>query len=128
MPYRAQFSQSYDTTHDATQSAVLREEVSSLLLPAIELPSFDTLLCGAFLPATPSPSANAKIHALRAKPRKTSLLRDECTGTSVTHWTGDIRYKPHAELRAQFVVYGGALPLFLNTNLVLAVAVGMWKS
>jgi hypothetical protein len=29
-----------------------------------------------------------------------SLLRDECTGTSVTHWTGDIRYKSLAELRA----------------------------
>jgi hypothetical protein len=27
-------------------------------------------------------------------------LHRECTGTSVTHWTGDIRYKSLAELRA----------------------------
>jgi len=26
--------------------------------------------------------------------------RDECTGTSVTLWTGDMRYKSLAELRA----------------------------
>jgi hypothetical protein len=96
MLYRAQFSQRHDTTHDATQSAVLREDVSSLLQPAMELPSSGTLLCGPFLPATPSPKAKANIHALRAKPRKTSLLRGECTGTYVTLWTGDIRYKPLA--------------------------------
>jgi hypothetical protein len=54
-------------------------------------------------------------------------LRSERVGTSVTHWTGHIRYKPLAELRAQFVICGGALPLFLNTNLVVAVAVGMWE-
>jgi hypothetical protein len=57
MPYRAQSSQSHDTTHDATQSAVLREEVSSLLQPAMGPPSSGTLLCGPFLPATPSPKA-----------------------------------------------------------------------
>jgi hypothetical protein len=60
------------------------------LQPAIMLPSSDTLLCGPFR----SRNALSKcIHALRAKPRKPSLLRDECTGTSVTLWTGDIRYK-----------------------------------
>ena len=79
MQYRAQFSQRHDTTHDATQSAVLREDVSSLLQPAIKLPSSGTHLCGTFLPATPSLNAKAVIHALRAKPRKTSLLRGECT-------------------------------------------------
>jgi hypothetical protein len=57
MPYRAQFSQQHDTTHDATRNTVLREDVSSLLQPAIELPSSDTLLCGLFLPATPFPEA-----------------------------------------------------------------------
>ena len=75
MPYRAQFSQRHDTTHDATQNAVLRDEVSSLLQPAIKLPSSGTHLGGTFLPATPSLNAKAVIHALRAKPRKTSLLR-----------------------------------------------------
>src|SRR5229473_487035 len=80
MPYRAQFSQGHDTTHDATQSAALREQVSSLLQPAMELPSSGTLLCGPFLPATPSPSAKAIIPALRAKPRKPSLLRDSVPG------------------------------------------------
>jgi len=57
MPYRAQFSQRHDTTHDVTQSAVVRDEVSSLLQPAIKLPSSGTLLCGTFPPATPSPRA-----------------------------------------------------------------------
>jgi hypothetical protein len=44
--------------------------------------------------AVPSRNALSKcILALRAKPRKPSLLMGECTGTSVTLWTGDIRYK-----------------------------------
>jgi hypothetical protein len=57
MPYRAQSSQQHDTTCDAIKGTVLKEEVSSLLQPAIELPSSGTLLCGPFLPATPSPNA-----------------------------------------------------------------------
>jgi hypothetical protein len=57
MPYRAQSSQSHDITHDATQNTVLREEVSSLLQPVIELPSSGTLLGGPFLLAAPSPKA-----------------------------------------------------------------------
>jgi len=52
--------------------------------------------------------------------------RGECTGTSVTHWTGDIRYKSLAELRAQIEVCGWSLLLLLNTSLAVG-AVGMWK-
>ena len=66
--------------------------------------------------------------ALAEKQQQKPFLRGERTGTCVTDWTGDIRYKPLAELRAQFVIYGGALPLFLNTNLVVAEAVEMWES
>jgi hypothetical protein len=41
MPYRAQFSTSDGITCDAKQSAVLQEGSSSLLQPAIKLPSSD---------------------------------------------------------------------------------------
>jgi hypothetical protein len=34
------------------------------------------------------------------------LLRAECNGTCVTFWTGDIRYKSLAGLRARLKVYG----------------------
>ena len=37
------------------------------------------------------------------KARKPSLLRDECTGTCVTLWTGHIRYKVgHFEIASPF--------------------------
>jgi hypothetical protein len=49
------------------------------------------------LPPVPARKSTLKTYADARKP---SLLRDECTGTSVTHWTGDIRYKSLAELRA----------------------------
>ncbi|HTF67180.1 MAG TPA: hypothetical protein VK638_31305, partial [Edaphobacter sp.] len=42
------------------------------------------------------PKQSLRFTLMQGKP---SLLRDECTGTSVTLWTGDIRYKSLAESR-----------------------------
>jgi hypothetical protein len=50
-----------------------------------------------FLPATPlliQKGHRKAIHALRAKQGNQAFLRGECTGTSVTLWTGDLHYNP----------------------------------
>jgi len=41
-----------------------------------------------------------------------AFLRDECTGTCVTFWTGDVRYKSLAELRALIEVMAGLCRCF----------------
>ncbi len=42
----------------------------------------------------------AELQVLNDTASSLDLPYPECTGTSVTPWTGDIRYKPLAELRA----------------------------
>lgn len=49
---------------------------------------------------------------------------DECTGTFVTFWTGDIRYSP---LRGLGLCFSGSWSLLPNTEVVVE-AVGMWES
>ena len=54
-------------------------------------------------PKVINPLADLKeVHDVGAKNSWVSTLRDECTGTSVTHWTGDIRYKSLAAVRLEF--------------------------
>jgi hypothetical protein len=58
-----------------------------------------------------------------ADARKSSLLRDECTGTSVTLWTGHIRYKSLAVKGPRIE----ALFLFLALALKKTQPKRLWK-
>jgi hypothetical protein len=58
---------------------------------------------------------------------RVSVPLNECTGTCVTFWTGDIVYKPLAAKVALVAGFRRALPVF-RYMIVVAVAVVMWES
>ncbi len=82
------------------------------LKPAMELPSFGTLLCGVFFPATPFPEAS--IHALRAKQGNQAFLRDSVPGarqeapqsSALRLCRPPLRYAPSTPLIAPFQGWG----------------------
>ena len=82
--------------------------------------SSDFQVARTFLPATPSVNAKTVIHALHAKPRKTSLLRGECR---------DRRYVVDLRHPLQAPCEGNGSGSRVREDLYSVVeAVGMWES